>query len=124
MRLAWPEKITLALFALITLVMLFLGSGATPDMSEYCRSLRLEHPAWTHADSYCFVTGAQHWAAFAWIEGFLLLKIMLPAWIVARLVDLFGGGPALRRGDRERQHSAAPDTAAHIDLGPGEWTSC
>jgi hypothetical protein len=124
MRLAWPEKITLALFALITLIMLFLGLGETPDMSEYCRSMRLEHPTWTSADSYCFVTAAQHWSAFAWIEGFLFLRIVLPVWVVARLVDLFGGGPALRRGDREqRQRSTAPDATAHIDLGPGEWTS-
>jgi len=65
MRLAWPEKIALAPFALITLIMLFLGLGETPDMSQYCRDLRASYPTWTSNESYCFTTAAQHWWAFA-----------------------------------------------------------
>jgi len=126
MRLAWPEKIALAPFALITLIMLFLGLGETPDMSQYCRDLRASYPTWTSNESYCFTTAAQHWWAFASIEGFLFLKIVLPVWVVARLIDLFGGGIALRRADREQRQASGRDphrTTADIDLAPGEWTS-
>jgi hypothetical protein len=63
MRLCWADKIPLVLFALITVALLVLG-GFGPVDSEYCRYLRLEHPDWTNADSYCFVTSAQHWSAF------------------------------------------------------------
>jgi hypothetical protein len=123
MRLCWADKIPLALFGIITLVMLFLGLGAHPDMSEYCRSMRLEHPTWTYDDSYCFVTAAQHWSAFAWIEGFLFLKFVLPVWVVTRVIDLFGSGPALRRANRERHAADGPGHfPADIDLAPNEWT--
>ena len=118
MRLAWPEKIALAPFALITLIMLFLGLGETPDMSQYCRDLRASYPTWTSNESYCFTTAS--------IEGFLFLKIVLPVWVVARLIDLFGGGIALRRADREQRQASGRDphrTTADIDLAPGEWTS-
>jgi hypothetical protein len=123
MRLCWADKVPLALFAIITLILLFLGMGQNPDPSEYCRWLRLEHPDWTSAESYCFVTSAQHWSAFAWIEGFLFLKIVVPIWIALRLIDLFGGGPAMRLADRERQTAGSTGHSADIDLAPGEWTS-
>jgi hypothetical protein len=120
MRLAWPEKFTLAIFVAIAAVLLFLGGfGENPDPSEYCQSLRNSHPTWTSADSYCFVSAEQHWFAFAWIEGFLVLKIVLPIWIVLRLIDLFGGGIAIRRA----AHKGRPPVDHLIDLAPGEWSS-
>jgi hypothetical protein len=121
MRLCWADKIPLALFGVITLILLFLGLGQTPDTSDYCRLLRLEHPTWTHADSYCFVTAAQHWSAFVWIEGFLFLKIVLPVWVVVRLIDLFGGGPAIRRRARDLVTIDVP--TADIEMPQGRWPS-
>ena len=125
MRLAWPEKITLAVFALITLIMLFLGSGGAPDTSDYCRWLRLEHSTWTSNESYCFVTSAQHWSAFVSIEALLFWKLVVPVWVATRLIDLVGGGIAARRADREsvkadghnRSRQTDADTRArYIDL--------
>jgi hypothetical protein len=78
MRLCWADKVPLALFALITLFMLFLGAGANPDNSQYCKDIREIYPTWTSADSYCFVTAAQHWSAFLSIEWALFLKIVAP----------------------------------------------
>jgi hypothetical protein len=124
MRLAWPEKVALVLFGVITLVMLFLGAGPNPDTSEYCRILHLQNPAWTSADSYCFVTAAQHWSAFLSIEGFLFLKIVLPAWIALRVIDLFGGGPRIRRAYREEQAAKSYEgDHPEIDLARNEWRS-
>lgn len=103
MRLCWADKVPLALLGLITVALLFLGMPHTEDTSEYCRLLRIGHPDWTSQDSYCFVTSAQHWAAFLSIEDTLFWKIVAPVWIVARFVDLIMGGPAMRRkpkGDR------------------------
>ena len=97
MRLCWADKVPLALFAIITLILLFLGMGQNPDPSEYCRWVRLEHPDWTSRESYCFVTSAQHWSAFLSIEGTLFWKIVAPVWALTRIVDLFMGGPAIRR---------------------------
>jgi hypothetical protein len=117
---AWPEKLALALFALITVVLLLLGLGnETQDASNYCQQIRAAHSDWTSDNSYCFVTAAQHWSAFASIEWFLFLKIVLPAWVVMRLIDLFGGGPAIRRADRERTNSGPEQCQAAIDLDPG-----
>jgi hypothetical protein len=121
MRLCWADKIPLALFALVTVVMLWLGMGANPDNSNYCELLRAENPTWTSADSNCFVTAEQHWSAFAWIEGFLFLKFILPIWAAARLIDLFAGGIAIRRRNRDMRTNAAQATA-DIDLSSAEWT--
>ena len=109
MRLAWPEKFVLVIFGLITLVLLFLGGGfgEYPDPSEYCQQLRHSYPTWTSANSYCFTTAEQHWRAFAGIEWILFLKLVLPIWIVLRLIDLFGGGIAIRREYREELKSQA-----------------
>jgi hypothetical protein len=120
MRLCWADKFPLALFALITLIMLFLGSGGAPDTSEYCRYLRLEHPTWTSNESYCFVTAAQHWSAFVSIEALLFWKLVVPVWVVTRLIDLMGGGIAARRADRDE---ASGLHQADIELRPGEWTT-
>lgn len=60
MRLAWPEKFALALFALITVALLLLGLGnETQDASNYCQQIRAAHPDWRSDNSYCFVTAAQ-----------------------------------------------------------------
>jgi hypothetical protein len=65
----------LALFALITVALLLLGLGnETQDASNYCQQIRAAHPDWTSDNSYCFVTAAQHWSAFASIEWFLFLS--------------------------------------------------
>lgn len=124
MRLCWADKIPLALFVLITLTLLALG-GSAPDNSQYCQSLRLEHPTWTQ--SYCFVTSAQHWSAFAGIEWIILYKIIAPIWIALRLFDLMGNGPALRREGRDRrgESNARRETMAGggIDLPRSAWTS-
>jgi hypothetical protein len=123
MRLAWPEKASLVVFGLITLVMLFLGMGQNPDPSEYCQQLRSAHHDWTSAESYCFVTAAQHWSAFAWIEGFLFLKVVLPVWIVLRVLDIAGGGPAIRRGHFNDWPPPWQKRKVGLDLRPTEWTS-
>jgi hypothetical protein len=81
MRLCWADKIPLALLALLTLVLLWLGSGPTPP-------------------AYQDVTEAQHWAAGLWIEWFLFLKYILPVWVVLRIADLLCGGPYRRRANR------------------------
>ena len=120
MRLAWPEKITLALFALITICMFWLTSGDSPATSEYCRILQLQHPTWTAADSYCFISKARRWADFGQLEWLLSWKFVLPAWAVARVVDLMAGGPARRRASRE---SVPSRVTADVDLRPGEWSS-
>jgi hypothetical protein len=123
MRLCWADKVPLALFALITLFMLVLGAGANPDNSQYCKDIREIYPTWTSADSYCFVTAAEHWSAFFSIEWALFLKIVAPIWAITRLIDLFGGGPAIRREYRESlRTNAPPRTTADIDLAPAEWT--
>jgi hypothetical protein len=102
---------------------LLLGLGnEAQDASEYCRQIRSAHPDWTSHNSYCFVTAAQHWSAFVSIEWTLFLKIVLPAWVVLRLIDLAGGGPAIRRAYREEQGAAAP-SAPDIDLARSEWHS-
>jgi hypothetical protein len=77
MRLCWADKIPLVLFGLITAALLALGGLLGSTDSEYCRYLRLEHPDWTSANSYCFVTAAEHWNAFFSIEWILSLKIIL-----------------------------------------------
>jgi hypothetical protein len=96
MRLAWPEKFSVGFFAFITTILLLLG-GSTNHDDPYCKSLRAMHPDWTNLESYCFVTPEQHWSAFLSIEGTLFLKFVLPVWIVLRLIDLYGAGPARRR---------------------------
>jgi hypothetical protein len=123
MRLCWADKIPLVLFGVITLVLLILGADQGLDSSNYCQWIRATNPEWTSRESYCFVTSAQHWSAFFWIDGFLFLKIVLPVWVIVRLIDLFGGGPALRRADRERQTASSSEHSASIDLEPGEWMS-
>ncbi len=124
MRLCWADKVPLALLALITVALLLLGMPNSPDTSEYCRLMRLEHPDWTSRDSWCFVTSAEHWSAFLSIEGTVFWKIVLPAWIVPRLIDLFGGGPAIRREFRQKQRTKTyPDVHADIDLARNEWRS-
>jgi hypothetical protein len=115
MRLPWPEKIALALFALITLIMLFLGSGGAPDTSDYCRYMRLEHPTWTSSDSYCFVTAAEHWSAFVSIEALLFWKLVVPVWVATRLIDLMGGGIAARRADRDSLKADGRDRSRQTD---------
>jgi hypothetical protein len=104
-------------------VLLVLG-GLGPTDSEYCRYLRLEHPDWTSANSYCFVTAAQHWSAFLSIEWTLFLKFIAPIWVITRLADMFGGGTAIRRDYRDslRRANASPQTTADIDLTPREWS--
>jgi hypothetical protein len=122
MRLCWADKLPLVLFGLITVALLVLGELGPTD-SDYCRYLRLEHPDWTSAQSYCFVTSAQHWSAFFSIEWILFLKIIAPIWAITRLIDLFGGGPAIRRQYRESlRANDVPRTTADIDLAPREWS--
>lgn len=100
MQLCWADKVALALLGLITVALLILGMPHGADTSEYCRLMKLEHPDWTSRNSYCFVTTAQHWSAFLSIEGTLFWKIVAPVWVVTRVIDLFMGGPALRRRAR------------------------
>lgn len=119
MRLCWADKIPLVLFGLITVALLVLGELGPTD-TEYCRYIRLEHPDWTSANSYCFVTTAQHWSAFVSIEWTLFLKIIAPIWAFTRLIDLSGGGPAIRR--QCRRFNDAPRRTADIDLTPQEWS--
>ena len=119
MRLCWADKVPLALFAIITLILLFLGMGQNPDPSEYCRWLRLEHPDWTSRESYCFVTSAQHWSAFFSIEGTLFWKIVAPVWALTRIVDLFMGGPAIRR--RAKGNIAIDVPTADIEMPREHW---
>ena len=123
MRFCWADKVPLLLFALITLFMLFLGAGQYPDNSDFCKYIREAYPTWTSAQSYCFVTASEHWSAFFSIEWQLFLKLIAPLWAITRLIDLFGGGPAIRRQYRESQHANdAPRTTADIDLSPREWS--
>jgi len=122
MRLCWADKVPLALFALITVTQLIFA-GWAPDDSQYCQLLRIEHPTWTSADSYCFVTVVQQWTAFAYIEGILFLKIILPVWVCTRAFDLLGNGPALRRSARDRSDDSIARTMADFDLPRAEWTS-
>ena len=119
MRLCWADKVPLALFAIITLILLFLGMGQNPDPSEYCRWLRLEHPDWTSRESYCFVTSAQHWSAFFSIEGTIFWKIIAPVWGLTRIVDLFMGGPAIRR--RAKGNIAIDVPTADIEMPREHW---
>jgi hypothetical protein len=119
MRLAWPEKTSLVVFGLITLILLFLGMGENPDPSEYCQWLKLEHPEWTSRESYCFVTSAQHWSAFLSIEGTLFWKIVAPVWALTRIVDLFMGGPAIRR--RAKGNIAIDVPSADIEMPREHW---
>ena len=119
MRLCWADKVPLALFAIITLILLFLGMGQNPDPSEYCRWVRLEHPDWTSRESYCFVTSAQHWSAFLSIEGTLFWKIVAPVWALTRIVDLFMGGPAIRR--RAKGNIAIDVPTADIEMPRVRW---
>jgi hypothetical protein len=120
MRLCWADKIPLLLFGLITVALLVLGELGPTD-SDYCRYLRLEHPDWTSANSYCFVTSAQHWSAFFSIEWILFLKFIAPIWVITRLIDLFAGGPAIRREYCERMRVSAPRRMVDIDVAPREW---
>ena len=121
MRLCWVDKVPIFLFGVITVILLVLGQlGGNPDTSAYCHALRIAHPDWTHHDSYCFVTPAQHWSAFLAIDGILFLKIVAPIWVLFRVVDLFMGGPSSRR--RPRSASAPHRMTADIELGPEEWT--
>jgi hypothetical protein len=119
MRLCWADKIPLALFAIITLILLFLGMGQNPDPSEYCRWLKLEHPDWTSRESYCFVKSAQHWSAFLSIEGTLFWKIVAPVWALTRIVDLIMGGPAIRR--RAKGNIAIDVPMADIEMPREHW---
>lgn len=117
MRLCWADKVPLALFGIITLILLFLGMGENPDPSEYCRWLKMEHPDWTSRESYCFVTSAQHWSAFLSIEGTLFWKIVGPVWALTRIVDLFMGGPAIRRRNRQ----VIIDVPVDTEMTQGHW---
>jgi hypothetical protein len=119
MRLCWADKVPLALFGIITLILLFLGMGENPDPSEYCRWLKLENPDWTSHESYCFVTSAQHWSAFLSIEGMLFWNIVLPVWAMTRIVDLSMGGPAIRRRARGGMPIDVP--MADIEMPRERW---
>src|ERR1700733_11356371 len=119
MRLCWADKVPLALFALITVALLLLGMPHNTDTSEYCRLMRLEHPGWTSRDSWCFVTSAEHWSAFLSIEGTLFWKIVAPVWALTRIIDLFMGGPGLRR--RAKMHSAIDVPTADIEMPRAHW---
>lgn len=119
MRLCWAEKIPLALLVLITVILLLLGMPHSSDTSEYCRLMRLEHPNWTNRESWCFVTSAQHWSAFFSIEGTLFWKVVFPAWILCRIIDLFMGGPGLRR--RAKLHSAIDVPTGDIVMPQAHW---
>lgn len=102
MRLCWADKIPLTLLAILILILLWLGSGPTPE-------------------AYKDVTEAQHWAAGASILWLLSWKFVLPIWAGLRFCDLLGGGPAIRRN--ARQSRITPDRPPRdFDLGPGEWT--
>lgn len=72
----WAEKVTLALFALVALVLLLIGS--TAGASDI-------HP------------GALLWlASYGVILGTLLMKVFVPLWIALRVLDLIARGPARR----------------------------
>jgi hypothetical protein len=121
-RLCWADKVPLVLLALMTLALLFLGLGPAED--DYCRYIRLGNPHGTSADSYCFVTTAQHWSAFFSIEWTLFLKFIVPIWVSLRLMDAMGGGIAIRREyyDSLRRANDVPRMTADIDLTPREWS--
>jgi hypothetical protein len=43
-------------------------------------------------------------------------------WVITRLIDLLGGGPAIRREYRDSlRANDVPRTMADIDLTPQEW---
>ena len=75
MRIAWPERV--ALFLAVVLAVLLIGLGgmlnAGPNAS----------PEWVEA-------GGQIW----W---HLVRTFLFPIWLLLRVIDLFGGGPARRR---------------------------
>lgn len=120
-RLAWCDKIPLAILIVVTLVLLFLGMGHNPDASQFCRDMKIEHPNWTSADSYCFVTDEQHWIAFLSIEWTIFLKIIGPIWIALRLLDAVSGGIANRRRTRELARDVIPP--GDFDLPRSQWTA-
>jgi hypothetical protein len=74
----WADRVAIALFGAVTLFALLLGMG-NPESG----------------------TGPWWGLLFA-AEADLALKIVLPVWLMLRLVDFCAGGPQRRRRDRER----------------------
>jgi hypothetical protein len=80
MRLPWPEKLTLVVFALVMGFFLFISMGMP-------------------APAYTDTTLDQYWSAAAVIAGVVALKVVLPVWIIARIIALLatpGGDNPLR----------------------------
>ena len=119
MRLCWADKVPLALFGLITLSCWCLADCWDRPDTQFCRYLRLDYPDWTSADSYCFVTAAQHWSAFLSIEWILFLKIIAPIWVITRLLTCLAVAPPSVTSIATLVPS--PQTTADIDLTPQEW---
>ena len=88
----WADKIPFWIFLAVTVVLFVLGNldNDTPS--------------------------GRWWAAFLWVDGFLFLKFILPAWVVLRVIDFMVGGPTIRLA-RRRAREASGYSAA----GRASW---
>jgi hypothetical protein len=86
----WADKIPLWIFLAVTVVLFVLGQvGSNPASDRW-------------------------WDAFLWVEGFLFLKFILPAWVVLRVIDFMVGGPTIRLA-RRRAREATDYSGAEAD---------
>jgi len=77
----WADKIPLWVFLAVTVVLFVLGQvGSNPASDRW-------------------------WDAFLWVEGFLFLKFILPAWVVLRVIDFMVGGPTIRLARRRAREA-------------------
>jgi hypothetical protein len=77
----WADKIPFWIFLAVTVVLFVLGSvGSNPASDRW-------------------------WDAFLWVDGFLFLKFILPAWVVLRIIDFMVGGPTIRVARRRAREA-------------------